>query len=171
MRGPAFSVVLFVFGVASVAGSAIGGRLADARPVASTRAATALFMVVPAALWASGVVGAPLLGAALLALSGASFSVLAVLTALAVLRRVDDAHAETGNALHSITFQVGILGGSAVGSLCYRLGQLDLIPVVTAVSGAVALLIALAVGRAFGPRSGDPVAQDPPGAAATSRRK
>ncbi|MGN9810062.1 MFS transporter [Micromonospora sp. BQ11] len=161
VRGPAFSVVLFVFGVAAVAGSAIGGRLADARPVTSTRAATAVFMVVPAALWASGVADAPMLGAALLALSGASFSVLAVLTALAVLRRVDDAHAETGNALHSITFQVGILGGSALGSLCYRLGHLDLIPVVTAASGAVALLATLAVGRAFGPRDPDSGVRQP----------
>ncbi|RKN45405.1 MFS transporter [Micromonospora endolithica] len=167
VRGPAFSAVLLGFGLASVAGSALGGRLADARPVAGVRAATALFVVVPVALWASGRVDARPLGAALLAVSGMAFSLLVVLTVLAALRRVDDAHAETANAVHGITFQAGILGGSALGSLCYRIGQVEQIPLLTATFGAVAFLLVLTTRRAFGPRhaapGGDPHVKEPSG--------
>ncbi|QGN48675.1 MFS transporter [Micromonospora sp. WMMD558] len=153
VRDAGLSLVLLCYGIASVAGSAAGGRLADAGPVASVRVAAAAFTVVPAALWLSSRAGATVPGAALLVLSGASFSLLAVLTALAVLRRVDGGRAETASALHSILFQVGILAGSALGSLCARFGAVDVIPLVTAGTGLVVLAVASLAGSAFRARA------------------
>ena len=70
-------------------------------------------------------------------------------TALAILRRAGGPRAETAFALHGIVFQVGIMAGSAIGSLSHGAGQLAQIPWVTATAGLLVLAMLARAGRAF----------------------
>jgi predicted MFS family arabinose efflux permease len=151
--GTAFTVVLLAYGTAAVAGSVLGGRLADLGPVTGTRAAATTFVAALLGLWLAGRAGAPVVGVPLMLLWGGTFSVLAVSTALAALRRAPGAHAETANAVYGIVFQIGILAGSALGATGVAAGLLAGVPLVAATCGLVMLALALHGGRAF---RGDP---------------
>ena len=151
VRGPAFSVLLLVYGTAAVLGSALGGRLADARPVTGVRVAAATFATALLGAWLAARLDVPVAGVPLLVLWGGSFSVVAVSSSLAVLRRAWGPRAETANAVYGIMFQVGILGGSALGSLLLTAGLLSTVPLISAAGGLVALALAALGGRAFRP--------------------
>jgi predicted MFS family arabinose efflux permease len=154
VRGTALTVLLLAYGLAAVFGSALGGRLADRAPVAGVWVAAAAFVVALVGLWFVAHFGSPVLGVPLLVLWSAAFSTLAVSTALAVLRRVRGPQAETANALHGIVFQVGIVAGSALGSLCYAAGLLSAAPLAAAAVGLTALVLLAFAGRCF--RRGSP---------------
>jgi predicted MFS family arabinose efflux permease len=149
VRGTALTVLLLAYGVAAVLGSSLGGRLADRAPVTGVRVAAATFVTALIGLWLAARLDSPLVGVPLLVLWGGAFSTLAVSTALAVLRRARGPQAETANALHGIVFQVGIVAGSALGSLCYAAGQLSAVPLAAAAGGLAALVLLARVGRAF----------------------
>jgi predicted MFS family arabinose efflux permease len=149
VSGAAFSVVLLVYGAAAVLGSTLAGRVAEARPVGGVRVAAGVFALASAGVWVAAALGARPVGVALLVLWGGTFSVLAVSTGLAVLRRVPGPSSETAFALHGIVFQVGIMAGSAIGSLSHGAGQLAQIPWVTAAGGLLVLAMLARAGRAF----------------------
>ena len=149
VRGTALTVVLLAYGLAAVLGSALGGRLADRAPLAGVRVAAATFVTSLVGLWLAGRLDSPIVGVPLLVLWGGAFATLAVSTALAVLRRARGPQAETANALHGIVFQVGIVAGSALGSLCYAAGLLSAVPLVAAAGGLTTLVLLACVGRAF----------------------
>ena len=149
VRGTALTVVLLAYGIAAVLGSALGGRLADRAPVAGVRVAAATFMTALVGLWLAAQLDSPVVAVPLLVLWGGAFSTLAVSTALAVLRRARGPQAETANALHGIVFQVGIVAGSALGSLCYAAGLLSAVPLTAAAGGLTALVLLAGIGRAF----------------------
>jgi predicted MFS family arabinose efflux permease len=75
--------------------------------------------------------------------------VLVVSTGLAVMRRARGPRAETANALYGIVFQLGIVGGSALGSFCYAADRLSAVPLVAAAGGFLTRLLMLTLGRAF----------------------
>ncbi len=149
VRGTAFTVVLLAYGTAAVLGSALGGRLADRAPVTGARVAAATFVTALGGLWLAARLDAPAAGVPLLILWGGAFATLAVSTALAVLRRARGPQAETANALHGIVFQVGIVAGSALGSLCYAAGLLSAVPLAAVAGGLTVLTLLAGVGRAF----------------------
>ncbi len=151
VRGAALTVVLLAYGAAAILGSALAGRLADRGPVTGARVAAVTFVAALAGLWAAARLGTPSVGVPLLVLWGGAFSVLAVSTSLAVLRRARGPQAETANALHGIVFQVGIVAGSALGSLCHAGGLLSAVPLVAAAGGLVAVALLGYAGRAFRP--------------------
>jgi predicted MFS family arabinose efflux permease len=149
VRGATFSVVLLVYGAAAVAGSTLAGRVAEVRPVSGIRVAAGLLMLATAGMWTAAALGVRPVGVALLVVWGGTFSVLAVSSALAVLRRAPGPRSETAFAVHGIVFQVGIMAGSAIGSLSHSTGQLAQIPWVTAVAGLLVLGILALAGHAF----------------------
>ncbi len=151
VRGAALTVVLLAYGTAAVLGSALAGRLADRGPVRSARVGAATFVAALAGLWVAARLGTPSAGVPLLILWGGAFSLLAVATSLAVLRRARGPQAETANALHGIVFQVGIVAGSALGSLCHAAGLVSAVPLVAAAGGLVAVALLGYAGRAFRP--------------------
>ena len=148
VAGRAFSVVLLVFGLAAVLGSSLAGRLADRWPVRGLRVGAGVFTAALAGLWLTDV-AVPWLGVVLLVTWGGTFSLLVVSTALAVMRRTHGARAETAFAVHGIVFQVGIVTGSALGSLLYDQGRLQVVPLLAAGGGAAVLALAWWGGRAF----------------------
>jgi predicted MFS family arabinose efflux permease len=149
VRGATFSGVLLVYGGAAVLGSTLAGRIAEVRPVGGMRAAAAVFALAPAAMWGAAALDLRPLGVVLLVVWGGTFSVLAVSTGLAVLRRVPETRSETAFAVHGIVFQVGIMAGSAIGSLSHRGGHLAQIPWVTAAGGLLVVAALVVAGRAF----------------------
>lgn len=151
VRGTTFTVVLLVYGIAAVLGSAVAGRLADVAPVTGARVAAATFVAALAGLWLATQANAPAVGVPLLVLWGGAFSMTAVSTALAVLRRANGPQAETATALHGITFQIGIVAGSALGSLALAAGLLAGVPLAAAAGGLAALVLLAVTGRAFRP--------------------
>jgi predicted MFS family arabinose efflux permease len=151
VRGPTFTVVLLVYGIAAVLGSAVAGRLADVAPVTGARVAAGTFVVALAGLWLATQANVPVVGVPLLVLWGGAFSMTAVSTALAVLRRANGPQAETATALHGITFQIGIVAGSALGSLALAAGLLAAVPLAAAAGGLAALVLLAFTGRAFRP--------------------
>ena len=80
---------------------------------------------------------------------GGTFSLLVVSTGLAVMRRTHGPRAETAFAVHGIAFQVGIVTGSALGSLIHDQGRLAAVPLLAAGGGVLALVLTVAGGRAF----------------------
>jgi predicted MFS family arabinose efflux permease len=155
VRGATFSVVLLVYGAAAVLGSTLAGRLAEGRPVTGMRVGAAVFVLAPAGMWLAAALGARPVGVVLLVLWGGTFSLLAVSTGLAVLRRVPGPRSETAFAFHGIVFQLGIMAGSALGSLGHHSGRLEQIPWITVAGGLLVLAMVTLAGRAF--RSGPPV--------------
>jgi len=149
VAGRPFSLLLLVFGTAAVLGSSLAGRLADRWPVRGLRIGAVVYTAALAGLWLSGTVGGSSLGPVLLVVWGGTFSLLVVSTALAVMRRTQGPRAETAFAVHGIVFQVGIVTGSALGSLLYEQGRLEVVPLLAAGGGAVVLAVALYGGRAF----------------------
>ncbi len=149
VRGATFSVVLLVYGAAAVTGSTLAGRVAEVRPVSGIRLAAGLLVLATAGMWAAAALGVPPVGVVLLVLWGGTFSVLAVSCALAVLRRAPGPRSETAFAVHGIVFQVGIMAGSAIGSLSHSTGHLAQMPWVTAVAGLLVLGILALAGHAF----------------------
>ena len=147
--GQPFSLLLLVFGTAAVLGSWLAGRLADRWPVRGLRGGAAAFTAAVAGLWLAGVTDTRWVGIVLLVVWGGTFSLLVVSTALAVMRRTQGPRAETGFAVHGIVFQVGIVSGSALGSLMYDQGGLAVVPLLAAAGGAIVVGIALWGGRAF----------------------
>ncbi|GAA2722436.1 MFS transporter [Cellulomonas aerilata] len=154
VHGATFSVVLLVYGGAAVVGSTLAGRVAEARPVGGVRVGAVVFTLASAGLWVAAQLGARPAGVVLLVVWGGTFSLLAVSTGLAVLRRVPGTRSETAFAVHGIVFQAGIVAGSALGSLGHRTGHLAQIPWVTATAGLLVLALLLGAGRAF--RGGQP---------------
>ena len=149
VAGQGFSVLLLVYGAAAVLGSSLGGRLADRWPVRGLRVGAAVFTASLGGLWLAGVLTSPRWGVVLLVVWGGTFSLLVVSTALAVMRRAQGPRAETAFAVHGIVFQVGIVTGSALGSLMYDRGGLAVVPLLAGAGGAVVVAVALWGGRAF----------------------
>jgi predicted MFS family arabinose efflux permease len=149
VSGTAFSMLLLVYGAAAVTGSTLAGRLAESGPVRGMRIAAGTFAVACAGMWAAAQLGVPVLGVGLLVVWGGTFSVLAVSTGLAVLRRAPGPRSETAFALHGIVFQAGIMGGSGLGALSYTAGLLPVMPLVAAAAGLVVVVLLLRGGAAF----------------------
>ena len=133
--------LLLAYGTASVTGSVLGTRMVDRRPVAAMRGATLVFVAAILGLWASDRWDVLAAGVVAALVWGGAFSMIAVSTGLAVLRRSAGPRAETANALHGIVFQLGIVGGSALGAVAYDQGRLGELPLVTAAGGALALAL------------------------------
>jgi predicted MFS family arabinose efflux permease len=150
VHGSSFAGFLVGFGVAAVAASTVAGRLADARPRAATGAAAAGFVLTLIGVWLIPPLSTPLLAMGLLVLWGAAFAVLAVLVSLAVLRH-GGPHTDAVNAVTGVTFQVGVVAGSALGAVVVAAGHTDLLPAAAAAGGGFVLLAVLCFGRAFGP--------------------
>jgi predicted MFS family arabinose efflux permease len=149
VRGTAFTVVLLVYGSAAVLGSALAGRLADVAPIAGIRVAAATFVTALAGLWLAAQLRLPAVGVPLLVLWGGAFSMMAVSSTLAALRRARGPRAETATALHGITFQIGIVTGAAIGSLGYAAGFLSAVPLAAAAGGLTVVTLLAFAGRAF----------------------
>ena len=141
-------LVLAAFGVAGVVGSAVGGRLAEARPhaVALTSAVVLLASYVVLRLAES----APLVAVVAVAVWGGTFSVVAVSQQVAVLRLVGHGPSgETASALNGAVFQGGIAAGSAVGSALAGAGLLAVLPLASAGVAALALAVVMTSGAAY----------------------
>jgi predicted MFS family arabinose efflux permease len=142
VRPAGLSVLLGVYGCAAVAGSAVGGRLAESRPCGSVLVGVPMLVVAFLALAVGGVVTV-----LAVLLWGAVFALLGVLTQLAVLRIAGHGPAaETASALHGSTFQTGIAAGSGVSSVLVGAGLLGALPLVSA-AVAVTALAALVMAR------------------------
>lgn len=145
-------LVLAAFGAAGVLGSAVGGRLAEARPYAVARTAVVVLLasaVVLRLAQSSTVV-------VVLALSawGGTFAVVAVSQQLAVLRLAGHGPSgETASALNGAVFQGGIAAGSAVGSAVVGAGLVGALPLVSAAVAAVGLAVVLTNGAAYAARA------------------
>ncbi len=150
--GTAFSVLLLVYGLAAVAGSTLAGRVAERSPVWGLRWAAVTFAGATAGIWVAAQLGVRPLALALLVLWGGMFSLIAVSTGLAIVRRAPVAQSETAFALHGIVFQVGITAGSALGAAAYAAGRLPDLPLGAAAAGVAVLLALILAGGAF--RSG-----------------
>ena len=141
--------VLAVFGAAGVAGSLVGGRLAEARPRAV--AVTAVVALLTAYLAVR--VAAPALVVVAVAVWGGTFSVVAVSQQVAVLRLVGHGPSgETAAALNGAVFQGGIAAGSAAGSALVGAGLLGVLPLTSAAVAALALAVVLSSGTAYARR-------------------
>ncbi|GAB2869873.1 MFS transporter [Nocardioides pacificus] len=149
VAGRDFSLLLLAYGITAVLGSWLAGRLAEHRPVSGFRVGAVVFIASLLGLWLASTVDAAPVGIVLFVVWGGTFSLLSVSTGLAVMRRTHGPRAETAFAVHGIAFQVGIVAGSASGSLMYEHGALHLVPLVGAGAGALVLALALWGGRAF----------------------
>ena len=98
----------------------------------------------------------PTLGEVLVVVWGASFAALAVLTSLIALRHATGSHTETVNAVSGIAFQVGVVAGSALGSLAVAAGHLNSLPLVAASGGVIVAVAVLLGGHAFQPTATAP---------------
>ncbi|MFF4346127.1 MFS transporter [Streptomyces sp. NPDC001530] len=141
----AVPLVLIAFGVGALGGTAIGGRMGDRRPMATTitaTAATALVLLLLITLSTNAVTATALVF--LMALTG--FTVNPVVTSLAV-RFAGDAPTLT-SALSTSAYNVGIAAGSAIAGTALN-SSLGLTgpPLVGTVTAALTLfpLIAIAV--------------------------
>lgn len=153
-------LVFAAFGAAGVAGSVVGGRLAEARPHAVAVTAVVLLLacylvlrlaasspvVVPVAV-------VPVVVVAVVSTWGATFSVVAVSQQLAVLRLAGHGSAgETATALNGAVFQGGIAAGSAVGSALVGAGLLGALPLASAAVAVLALALVTTTGVAHSAR-------------------
>ncbi|WP_421107184.1 MFS transporter [Streptomyces sp. NEAU-S77] len=153
----AVPLVLITFGAGALGGTAIGGRLGDRRPMATTitaAAATALTLALLITLSASPVTATALVF--LMALAG--FTVNPVVTSLAV-RFAGNAPTLT-SALTTSAYNTGIAAGSAVAGMTMD-SSLGLTgpPLVGTVSAALTLLPLLALAFSGTPRTARIVAR------------
>lgn len=141
------SILLAVFGGASVIGSAVAGRLCDRYPAATVVTGTGVVVVGFVLLAGAQHVSGLLIPAVVV--WGLAFAVAAFATFMGSLRRGRGRAAETVTALHSITFQIGIVAGSGIGSLVVASGHVPWLPIGSAVAAGLGLVVAGAGGRAF----------------------
>lgn len=144
------SWVLGVYGTAAVVGSIAGGRLADRHPQATLISGMAL--LVTGLLLVRLAVGPAWVTYAGVTLWGVGLSVSAFVGFLSSLRRGRGRGVETITALHSLMFQVGIVTGSGLGSIVVSHGHLRSIPLGSAATATVALVVATAGRSAFAGR-------------------
>jgi predicted MFS family arabinose efflux permease len=153
LAGTAFSAALFGFGITAVLGSSSAGWVGQHRPVAGARAAAAAFTLATGGLWVAGLLESAVLGVPLLMLWSGAFALTFLSAWLGVLRRVPPAGAETAGALFNIVFQLGIVAGSALGSVFARTGAIGVLPLVTAAAGLAVLGLTGVAGGAYRGRS------------------
>jgi predicted MFS family arabinose efflux permease len=149
LAGVPFSLALFGYGAAAVAGSLSAGWVGAHRPVAGARAAAATFALATAGLFVAGTLGSALLGVPLMMLWSAAFALTFLSTWLGILRRVPPAGAETAGALYNIIFQLGIVAGSAVGSGFAQAEAIGALPLVAATGGLIVLGFAVFARAAY----------------------
>lgn len=140
-------LVLLGLGVLGTLGVVLGGRYADRHPIASitltyplAAAALCLTWIATAAAWPLGALG---LG---IVLAATSISAVGLQNRILTGAR---AAPELASSLISAIYNVGIAGGSALGSLALARGlPMGQLPLIGAVILAVASLLAVAVTRA-----------------------
>jgi predicted MFS family arabinose efflux permease len=113
--------------------------------------AAAAFTFALIGTWLAPALHLPTLGVVLVVVWGAAFAALAVLTSLVALRHAAGPDTETVNAVSGIAFQVGVVAGSAVGSLAVATGHLNSLPLVAAGGGLLVSAAVLLGGHAFQP--------------------
>ena len=151
VRGTGLAVLLLGYGAAAVAASAVAGRFVDRHPRAGTAVAATAFTLALIGVWLTAALDLPAIGVLLVVVWGAAFAALAVLTSLVALRHAAGPHTETVNAVSGIAFQVGVVAGSAVGSLAVAAGHLNSLPLVAAGGGLLVSAAVLLGGHAFQP--------------------
>ncbi|MEV6927098.1 MFS transporter [Dactylosporangium sp. NPDC051485] len=155
VRDTGLAVLLLGYGAAAVAASSVAGRFVDRRPRAGTAAAVAAFTLALIGIWLTPTLPQPTLrtaiGVVFVVAWGASFAALAVLTSLIALRHGAKAHTETVNAVSGIAFQVGVVAGSALGSLTVAAGHLNSLPLLAAGGGVIVSVAVWVGGHAFEP--------------------
>lgn len=151
VRDTGLAVLLLGYGSAAVAASTLAGRFVDRRPHAGTAVAAAAFTLALTGVWLTPALHLPTLGVLLVVVWGAAFAALAVLTSLVALRHAAGPHIETVNAVSGIAFQIGVVAGSALGSLAVAAGHLNSLPLVAAGGGVLVLAAVLLGGHAFRP--------------------
>ena len=161
VRGTGMAVLLLGYGAAAVAASAVAGRFVDRHPRAATAVAAAAFTLALIGLWLTTALHLPAIGVLLVVAWGAAFAALAVLTSLIALRHAAGPHTETVNAVSGIAFQVGVVAGSAVGSLAVAAGHLGRLPLVAAGGGLLVSAAVLLGRRAFRPNAPTATEREP----------
>lgn len=151
VRGTGLAVLLLGYGAAAVAASTVAGRFVDRHSRAGTAVAAAAFTLALIGVWLAAALHLPALGVLLVVVWGAAFAALAVLTSLVALRHAAGPHIEIVNAVSGIAFQVGVVAGSAVGSLAVAAGHLDSLTLVAAGGGVLVSAAVLLGGHAFQP--------------------
>ena len=151
LRDTGFALLLFGYGAAAVAASSVAGRFVDRRPRTATAGAAATFTAALIGVWLTPAMRLPTLGTVLVVVWGAAFAALAVLTSLVALRHATGSHTETVNAVSGIAFQVGVVAGSALGSLAVAAGHLNSLPLVAASGGVIVTVAVLLGSHAFQP--------------------
>ncbi|MEV6928120.1 MFS transporter [Dactylosporangium sp. NPDC051485] len=151
VRGTGLAVLLLVYGAAAVAASTVAGRIVDRHPRTGTAVSAATFTLALTGIWLTAALHLPTLGVPLVVVWGAAFAALAVLTSLIALRHATGAHTETVNAVSGIAFQLGVVAGSAAGSLAVAADHLTSLPLVAASGGFLVLAAVLLGGHAFPP--------------------
>ncbi|MGI5185414.1 MFS transporter [Dactylosporangium sp. CA-152071] len=153
--------LLLGYGAAAVAASSVAGRFVDRRPRAATAVAAAAFTLALTGIWLTPALHLPSVGLGLVVAWGASFAALAVLTSLVALRHTTGPHTDTVNAVSGIAFQLGVVAGSAVGSLIVAAGHLTSLPLVAAVGGVLVSAAVLLCRQAFQPATPTSSKRDP----------
>ncbi len=141
-------LLLAGFGVAGAVATLVVGRVLDARPVGSTVTAVAARLVgttgLAAALSLGGAGSSLLVGLVLVAsvaVWGAAFAAIGPCYQAGVMRLAGE-HVDTASAVYVTCFQVGIATGSGLGALLVGI-DVGVLPVVSAVACAVALVLTL----------------------------
>ncbi|MEV0597296.1 MFS transporter [Nonomuraea cavernae] len=138
------SVVLLVFGVATVAGVWVTGVLVDRRPRATLLAALVLVAAAMLALGLAGRSAAVLLVAA--ALWGAAFGGVPTLLQSALIGASGPANADVATSLQTTVYNAGIAAGSLTGGIVLETAGAGALPW-TALPLAAAALVVVATRR------------------------
>lgn len=139
------SGLLLAFGVLSAAGTALVGRLGDARTVTALVATAATVTVVLALLGAAR--SAPPVDLLLVAVWGLATGAFPPLAQTAILRAAGPRLRSTAGTLIPVTFNLGIAVGAAAGSAVVAARGLDALPLPAAAVAALATALLAARAR------------------------